>query len=67
LSGLIEVKINSEVHDQLEEKEKFLNFGILFSNGDGQFSRTNIIKIVPRYIIYNSLDDEIVIKQKGQT
>lgn len=63
MSGLVEVKASNIQEDQ----DKFLNFGILFSNGQGAYSRTKIIKIVPRYIIYNTLDDDIVIKQKGQS
>ncbi len=42
--------------------DKYLNFGVIFENGTGAYSRTNIIKIVPRYIIYNALDDDIKIK-----
>ena len=51
--------------DDFATKEKFLNFGIIFQNGSGSYSRTKIIKIVPRYIIYNALDDDILVKQKG--
>lgn len=43
-----------------------MNFGIIFENGKGAYSRTKIIKIVPRYIIYNALDDDIVVRQKGK-
>jgi hypothetical protein len=43
-----------------------LNFGVLFENGVGHYSRTKIIKIVPRYIIFNALDDDIMIRQKNQ-
>jgi hypothetical protein len=63
LSGFVEVRSLSE--DQ--SKEKTLNFGIIFENGVGHYSRTKIIKIVPRYIIINSLDDDILVRQKGQT
>jgi hypothetical protein len=59
---LVEVKTMS---DDFATKEKFLNFGIIFQNGSGSYSRTKIIKIVPRYIIYNALDDDILVKQKG--
>ena len=44
-----------------------MNFGMIFQNGTGSYSRTKIIKIVPRYIIYNALDDDIVIRQKGMS
>lgn len=39
---------------------------MLFENGVGHYSRTKIIKIVPRYIIFNALDDDIMIRQKNQ-
>ena len=40
---------------------------MLFENGLGYYSRTKIIKIVPRYIIINALDDDILIRQKSHT
>ena len=61
MSGLVEVKASD---DDIGDRSKFLNFGIKFENGQGSFSRTKIIKIVPRYIICNTLDDNIYIKQK---
>lgn len=64
LSGYIEVK---SIADDIEIKDKFLNFGMIFENGVGSYSRTKIIKIVPRYIIYNALDDDIKIRQKNHS
>ena len=55
------------ITDDVERYDKFLNFGVLFENGEGSYSRTRIIKIVPRYIIYNALDEDIVVRQKNQT
>lgn len=62
LSGLVEVKIDEE---EPGERCRYLNFGIKFEQGEGSFSRTKIIKIVPRYIIMNTLEEDIHVKQKG--
>jgi SHR-binding domain of vacuolar-sorting associated protein 13 len=59
LSGFVEVK---SLDPDDRKRDKYLNFGVLFENGVGHYSRTKIIKIVPRYIIFNSLDDDIVIR-----
>ena len=37
----------------------------MIENGVDNFIKTKIIKIVPRYMIYNNLDDPIIIKQKN--
>ena len=58
LSGFVEIK--SSTDDPM--KDKYLNFGVLFENGIGHYSRTKIIKIVPRYIIFNALDEDILIR-----
>jgi len=55
---LVEIKSLSED----PANDKYLNFGVLFENGAGYYSRTKVIKIVPRYIIYNALDDDIVVR-----
>jgi hypothetical protein len=46
--------------------DKFLNFGVIFDNGVGSYSRTKIIKIVPRYIIFNALEEDLSVKQMNQ-
>ena len=48
------------------EQTKYVNFGVVIENGSDSFSKTKVIKIVPRYIIYNTLEDPIAIKQKYQ-
>lgn len=63
MSGFVEIKSLSDG----PTTDKYLNFGVLFENGVGHYSRTKIIKIVPRYIIFNALDDDILIRQKNQT
>ncbi len=61
LSGAIDLK-----KEELAVVDcKILNFGIIIENGVFPFNRTKIIKIVPRYIIFNNLKDPIVIKQRN--
>jgi hypothetical protein len=57
LSGSVEMRSLSED----SSKDKILNFGVIFENGVGHYSRTKIIKIVPRYIIINTLDDDVLV------
>jgi hypothetical protein len=59
LTGAVEIRATNEVDS------KVLNFGIIIENGMNQFSKTKIIKIVPRYIIFNNLDDPLIVKQKN--
>jgi hypothetical protein len=67
LSGIVEVKAEDYPPEQQQPREKFLNFGVLFTQGEGAYSRTQIIKIVPRYIIFNTLEEDIIVKQKEQS
>lgn len=60
LTGSIE--INSEKNQLGSNLSNVLNFGIVIENGMNEFSKTKIIKIVPRYIIYNNLDDPIIVR-----
>lgn len=63
LTGLVETKRD----DNFQEDNKVLSFGIVIETGVFPFNRTKIIKIVPRYIIYNNLDHPIIVKQKNNT
>jgi hypothetical protein len=61
LTGAVDLK----KEEGIDVESKVLNFGIIIENGVFPFNRTKIIKIVPRYIIFNNLKDPIVIKQRN--
>ena len=66
LTGAIELKIEG---DHMQEgprgSSKIASFGIIIENGAHPFMKTKIIKIVPRYIVFNNMNEALVIKQKN--
>jgi hypothetical protein len=58
LTGAVELKRDNDE----KSASRFINLGIIIENGVYPYTKTKIIKIVPRYIIFNNLKEPIVIK-----
>ena len=66
LTGAIELKIEGEhMQEGPKGSSKIATFGIIIENGAHPFMKTKIIKIVPRYIVFNNMNEALVIKQKN--
>lgn len=52
---------------QLNGRQAEMNVGITVNEGDGKYKLSKVVTIAPRYVLRNTLDDDIQIIENGST